>query len=286
VAATAAVLLAACGSAPAPESEPSGGAALREALTFFASFDDGFDAAFAKGDRRIYSAPSYRELDERSPGYWGDEIDIAHGEGLHGHALRFKTKNVKALFYTADQNVAYSPEGWSGTVSFWLSLDPAADLEPGFCDPIQITDSAYNDSAIWVDFTQENPRQFRLGAFGRLEDWNPQNLPPDENPAFEQRLVAVDNPPFGRGKWTHVAIVYRDLGTPQGEAALYLDGAAQGTSRGISEPFGLDPAAATIRLGVNYVGLFDELTVFDRPLDAEEIRTLHELEGGAAAMLD
>ncbi len=276
-------VFAACGGVP-PEAPPDPAPGLRDALTLHASFDDGMDAAYARGDRRIYSAPSYKELDEKSPGHWGDQIEIVYDSGHVGHALRFVSKNVKALFYTADQNVAFSTEGWTGTVSFWLSLDPAQDLEPGFCDPIQITDSAYNDSAIWVDFTKENPRQFRLGVFGDLAAWNPEKQSTAENPKFNDRLVVVDEPPFASGEWTHVAIVHEELGAPQGRARLYLNGELQGESSRIDEAFSWNPVYATIRLGVNYVGLFDELAVFDRALTPDEIHTIYSLEGGISAL--
>jgi hypothetical protein len=39
-------------------------------------------------------------------------------------------------------------------------------------------------------------------------------------------------------------------------------------------------ATATIRLGVNYVGLWDELAVFSRALSADEVASLHGLEKG------
>jgi len=278
-------LLAGCGSTPpesaeAPAEEASGTAALSSALTFHASFDDGFDAAFARGDRRIYSAADYDSLEERSPGYWGEEIEIAYDAGKVGDALQFNVKNTKALFYSGEQNAAFSPDGWSGSISFWLSLDPATDLEPGFCDPIQVTDSAYNDSAIWVDFTKENPRQFRLGVFGEKDAWDPEDAGGGDNPKFLERLVVVEQPPFAADQWTHVAIVYEDLGAPGGRATLYLNSEIQGTSTGIEETFEWDMASATIRLGVNYVGLFDELAIFDRPLTAEEVRTLGGLEQG------
>jgi hypothetical protein len=273
---TALLLLASCAGEPPPDPL----APLKASLTFHASFEDGMDAAFALGDRRIYSAASYKELDQRSPGHWGDDVEIAYDAGRFGNALKFNVKNTKALFYTAEKNVPFSESGWTGTISFWLSLDPAVDLEPGFCDPIQVTDKAYNDSAIWVDFTKDNPRNFRMGVFGDLEAWNPENKPPDENPAFNSRLVVVDQPPFAAGKWTHVVIVHEGLGTPGGKATLYLDAKPQGTSEGISEPFSWDMATATIRLGVNYVGLWDELAVFSRALSADEVASLHGLEKG------
>ena len=65
---------------------------------------------------------------------------------------------------------------------------------------------------------------------------------------------------------------------------FYVDGKAQGASEGISEAFSWDMSTATIRLGVNYVGLWDELAVFSRALSEEEVTTLHNLEGGAAEL--
>jgi hypothetical protein len=275
-------LTAGCGSPEqaAKESVPTGpAAALGEALLFHAGFDEGWDADFAQGDRRLYSASSYEKQDEATPGLASFDVEIAYDVGHFQHALKFNKKNTQAIFYRAENNMAYSPSGWTGTISFWLSLDPAQDLEPGFCDPIQITDAAYNDAAIWVDFTRDNPRQFRLGVFGDLSVWNPQNLPPDKNPNFTSRLVAVEKPPFARGEWTHVVIVHEGLGGGQGAARLYLNGKLQGAATGIAEPFTWDLPRAAIRLGVNYVGLYDELAVFSRPLTDEEVQALYTLGG-------
>ena len=102
--------------------------------------------------------------------------------------------------------------------------------------------------------------------------------------AANDRLVIVSQPPFAKGKWTHVVIVHEGLGTPAGKATLYLDGQAQGTSEGISEAFTWDMTTAAIRLGVNYVGLWDELAIFSRALSAEEVGTLHGLATGVAEL--
>ncbi len=266
--------------------ETSGAAeALAGALTFHASFDNGLDADRAAADPVLYTAPSYDEQDQAQPGLGNPAVMLAEGAGRFGHALRFTERNQHAIFYRADGNIGYSPESWSGTVSFWLSLDPATDLEPGFCDPIQITDAAYNDAAIWVDFTGENPRQFRLGVFGDLDVWNPDGLGPNDNPAFTNRLTVVDEPPFAGDRWTHVTITYAGLGQPGGAATLYLDGErVPGGADDVGEPFTWDIELGAIRLGVNYVGLFDELALFGRPLDDDEVRALHALDGGVAAL--
>jgi hypothetical protein len=251
------------------------GADLKTSLTFRATFDGGTEAQIAMGDRSIYSAKSYKEQTAAQKGLGGAPVEWAKGAGRTGDALRFTRKNEAAVFYRAEKNVAFDPKNWSGTISFWLSLDPETDLAPGFCDPIQITDKAYNDSAIWVDFTKDDkPRHFRLGIFGDLKSWNPRNLEPDKNPEFDKRLVVVKRPPFARGKWTHVAIVHSGLGGGSGAAALFLDGQAQGTAPAITEPFVWDPALSAIRLGVNYVGLMDDVAIFNRRLSAEEIREI------------
>jgi hypothetical protein len=42
----------------------------------------------------------------------------------------------------------------------------------------------------------------------------------------------------------------------------------------IAESFAWDPALSALRLGVNYVGLMDDVMVFNRALKPEEIKKL------------
>ena len=190
-------------------------------------------------------------------------------------ALRFTRKNTAAVFYKAQGNVPFDAKNWTGTVSFWLKLDPGQELEPGYCDPLQITGKAYNDSAVWVDFTKDDkPRHFRLGVFGALKEWNPGNVESDKNPAFNGRLVVVKQAPFRRDRWTHVAIAYEKLGSGAGKARLYLNGEPRGETPAIAEGFAWDVSRGALRLGLNYTGLFDDLAVFRRALNHQEIRAL------------
>ena len=57
---TATVLLNAC--------QPKQNLDIKNALTFFASFDNGFDADYALGDKNIYTATSRRALDSAMKG--------------------------------------------------------------------------------------------------------------------------------------------------------------------------------------------------------------------------
>jgi len=260
--------------------------ALRKALTFHASFDQVVDADFALGSKQLYTATSYKKREDAKPGLHHPDAQLVPGAGRFGGALKFAKKNTKAVYYSATKNVTYQPRDWNGTVSFWLSLDPETDLEPGYCDPLQVTDEDYNDAALWVDFTKDDkPRHFRLGVFGDLKTWNPKDLPPDKNPDFLGRLVVVKKTPFARGRWTHVVITHQGLGGAKGGVAkLYLDGVLQDKTPVISEPFGWDLDRAAIRLGVNYVGLFDDLSVFNRELSAPEVKALHELKDGVKSL--
>jgi len=241
----------------------------KKELLFRATFDGSTSAKTAAGDKSIYSAANYKEPGK--PGLEGSGVEHAKGAGRKGDALKFPTKNTKAVYFKAASNF----NAKEGAVSFWLKLDPDQDLAPGFCDPIQITDKAYNNSAIWVDFTKDDkPRHFRLGVFGALKAWNPTNAESDKNPDFNNRLVVVKKTPFSRDKWTNIAITYSGLGTPTGSATLYLNGESQGANNTIKEIFDWDMTNTAIRLGVNYVGLMDDVATFRRPLTAAEIKEL------------
>jgi hypothetical protein len=255
--------------------------AIREALTFSASFDKGADADFAKGDKRIYTASSGQRKDPQ-PGLPAGEIDVAKGQGRHGgDALRFIQKSGKVAFYKAAKNVDYRPQDWSGTASFWLSLDPKVDLGDWYCDPIQITEKAWNDAALWVDFSKdEKPKHFRLGALADLKVWNPTNRDFDKMTAAERPVVVVTEPPFSRGKWTHVVVTFEkfNTGKPDGLAKLYLNGKLQGAVSGRNQVYSWDPDKAAIQIGMSYVGLYDDLALFNRALNEAEIKVLNALE--------
>lgn len=255
--------------------EPS----LRKALSLHASFDKGTEADFARGDRVLYTATSAKR-DDGKPGLPA-EVSIAPGKGRHGDALHFVKKNSAVLFYKAAKNVAYASKDWSGTVSFWISVDPEKGLEPGYTDPIQITERAWNDAALWVDFSDKSPRHFRLGAFADLKVWNPENrdfekLTPEERPMFD-----VGQPPFAAGKWSHVVFTFEhfNTGRADGVATLYIDGERRGSIKGRNQTFTWDPEKAAVMLGLSFTGLLDELAIFDRALNDGEIRDLFRAGG-------
>ncbi|MCB0685716.1 MAG: polysaccharide deacetylase family protein [Saprospiraceae bacterium] len=249
---------------------------LADDLLFYSSFDQGTDADLHKGEGKIFTAETYDPTGEGDSGLSASGIELLNSGGRLGGALQFERKTKESIYYLAKDNINYNASSISGTISFWLSLDPEMDLEPGFCDPIQITDSGYNDGAYWVDFSDKNPRLFRMGVFGDLQQWNPEKIAPDKNPAFNNRLVVAKNRPFGKGVWTHVSIVYEDINGSNPRAAFYVNGQLQ-DSREITEHFTWEVSKARIYLGLNLIGKMDERAIFGRALSASEIGQLYEM---------
>lgn len=268
-------------------SSPSSSQTLRRALTFHASFDQGPDADFALGDPRLFTASAMNKRDAAMPGLRaGDATVIATGAGRFGSALRFAKKQAPVVFFQAEKNFAYATNRWNGSVSFWLQTDPATELEKGFCDPIQITPRAWNDAAFFVEFEKRETVPFRLGVYADFKTWNPANRKWEEIPAADKPLLTVAQPPFRAGKWTHVVFTFEDFNTGQadGIAKLYLDGEFQGAIPARTQTFTWDIKNTAAMLGLSYLGLFDELSFFNRALSVAEVRSLHALPEGVRSL--
>jgi hypothetical protein len=262
-----------------PATSPAG---LAAALTFHASFDHGPDADFALGDKQLYTIGGEGEL---IPGLGNPPLAIAPGQGRYGGALAFTQENSHVVVYKAAQNVSYTPGAFAGALSFWMNLDPA-EIPGQYCDPVQITDKDYSDACIWVDFTKnDTPSDFRLGVFGNRSEWDVKNLA-GQSQEFFWRLARVVEPPFAKGRWTHVVVSWDGLNNTQhGRARLYFNGVHQAATGVIRERFDWDVARTNIRLGTgHYVGMFDDIALFNRPLSPEEVGLIYRLERGVAEL--
>lgn len=262
-------------------------ATLRPSLTFFASFDNGLDADFASGDPKLYTAASMKHPRTGQPGLPpGGVVTREADKGRFGGALRFHKKGPHAVFFSGKGNMPYRARDWSGTVSFWLKVDPARELEPGYCDPIQITPREWNDAAFFVEFEKRTTSiPFRLGAYADFKVWNPQNREWASIPAHEKPLLTVEQPPFAGDRWTHVAFAFANFNTGRadGVATLYLNGKPQGTMAAREQTFTWDPEKVLVMLGLSYIGWWDELAIFNRALTEGEVAQLYRLEKGLSA---
>ncbi len=96
----------------------------------------------------------------------------------------------------------------------------------------------------------------------------------------------IARPPFGRDRWTHVLFTFSNLNTGKADGAgrLYLDGKPVARIHDRTLTFTWDPSRAAMMLGLNYIGLFDDLSVFDRALTEEEVGLIYRLPEGIRSL--
>lgn len=265
------------------EAEAETKARLKNALTLHASFDSGLDADFARGDKACYVQVG-KELVAAAV---SDEVKIAAGEGKFGGALHFPKKSNYRPAYKDGGTLGYNDKNWNATVSVWLRLDPDKDLEPGYCDPVQIVGDDMKKGFIFLEWSKdETPRLFRYAMRPLFHIWNPDNVQWADIPVNKRPMVQVERAPFSRATWTHTVFTLENVNDKQRAPSgrLYLNGQRQGAIENWDLSFGWDPSRVLLVLGAAYVGQLDDLAVFNRPLNDNEVRLLHELPRGAAEL--
>jgi hypothetical protein len=247
---------------------------LNTSATFIANFDDSENANFARGDSRIFTAASMQSLDAASPGINSDALHWVKAGGKHSGALSFKQSSEHVLLFKGSNNINYSAQNFSGSVSLWMKLNPQQDLPEGFVDPIMIYDKAWNDASFFIDFDKEQNRDFRLGVFSDYAFWNPDDIAFDDLASEAKPLYLSEDATFSDQKWIHVAFTWHGINSDSGATVrLYVDGQLS-IERKQHYQFTWDTDKVNIIVGLNYVGLLDELVIFDKALSADEIKIL------------
>lgn len=252
---------------------------LSNSLTLHASFDQGMDADFSRGDRTCY----VQQGPTLVPAKPGEQVKLAPDAGKFGGALHFPKKgNIRPSFKDGGV-LGYNDKSWSTSVSVWLRLTPDQDLEPGYCDPVQIVGDDSKKGYIFLEWSKdEKPRHFRYAIRPLFHIWNPDNKQWADIPAEKRPAVNVERAPFSRDKWTHVVFTVENLNDkktpPVGK--LYINGKLQGSIEKWDLTFAWDPARVLLVLGAAYVGHIDDLAVFDRPLTDAEVARVYGLNEG------
>lgn len=254
-------------------------ASLARALTLHASFDTGFEADFARGDKACYVVQG-KDLVKAVP---TDEVRLAPDAGRFGGALHFTKKgNLRPAFKDAGA-LGYNDKNWSASVSVWLRLSPDEDLEPGYCDPVQIVGDDFKKGFIFLEWSKdETPRFFRYAIRPLFHIWNPDNVQWADIPFKKRPMVQVERAPFSRETWTHAVFTLEnvnDKSKPQ-IGRLLLNGKLQGTIENWDLTFDWDPTRVLLVLGAAYVGHLDDLAVFNRALTDGEVQELYRLKQG------
>lgn len=256
--------------------------ALKSALTFHASFDTSLNADFSKGAKTAMV---------KNGGAWVPCLPNADiklvPDGRFGGCLHFPKKGTTRPQFSGLNTLGYNNQSWSTTVSVWLRLTPDEDLEPGYCDPVQITGDDPKKGYIFLEFSKdEKPRYFRYAMRPLFHIWNPTNVPWAEIPFEKRPMVQVAGPPFTRDAWTHVVFTVDQVNdtTAEPSGSLYLNGKLQGRIEKWDLSFGWNPDAVALVLGASYVGHQDDLAVFDRALSDKEVELLFTLPDGVKSL--
>jgi hypothetical protein len=254
-------------------------AGLGKALTLHASFDKGLNADFSRGDSTMFVVKA-KELVAAAA---NDEMKLAPGEGRFGGALFFPKKGATRPQFKGERVLGYNDKSWNASVSVWLRLDPDKDLEPGYCDPVQIVGDDSKKGFIFLEWSKdETPRFFRYAIRPLFQIWNPTNVQWDQIPFDKRPMVQVERAPFSREKWTHAVFTLENINDKAAKpiGRLYLNGELKGAIDNWDLTFGWDPTKVMLVLGAAYVGRMDDLAVFNRGLTAAEVKQLHELKNG------
>jgi hypothetical protein len=260
-----------------------GSEALKKSLVFHASFDSKLDADFSKGDK----ACMMKKGKELVPCVPNEEVKVVADAGKFGGCLHFPKKGATQPRFSGVNMLGYNDKSWNATVSVWLRLTPDQDLEPGYCDPVQIVGDDSKKGFIFMEWSKdETPRFFRYAIRPLFHIWNPTNVQWADIPFDKRPMVQVANAPFSRDKWTHAVFTINNVNDKAGKqsGSLYLNGRLQGRIEGWDLSFAWDPASVALVLGASYVGHLDDLAVFDRPLSDAEVEQLYKLEGGAGTL--
>lgn len=246
---------------------------LRRSICLYASFDRGVEADISRGGGVPALLPSVVRLDP--------------GAGRHGGALVFSASRhgwgEDEFTFPAPGNFPYGPDGFSGTISLWLSGDPDKDLDPECpVDPFHISRRAA-DGSFYLDLTRPNdprygsPRKLRFGLY---------NDSPANDRFVGGQLIVVGDLNWQRGEWHHVVATWRNAnsGAKDGLAQVYVDGVLRGWMEGYEHRVTWDIEGMTVGLGQRYAGKIDEVLILDTDVDAGQVRELHGLPGPFASL--
>ena len=259
---------------------------LRKAVTFYASFDEALKADIG-GDLSLWTRTT-EDADKKTytyeKGFDPKVFRIAKGKGVSGSCLEavdVLPKNSR-IYFPAKGNIAFQKGGWGGSLSVWINTDPNKLLKTKFCDPIQITQKGANNGGIWFDFNDAKPRDMRMGVFPVV---------PEGRTGFKEEdpkapMVRVKDVGFKSGDWHHIVLTWDrfDTGKNDSLALLYIDGNKIGAVKDYDIAMDWDLDKAGIYVAVNYIGLLDELALFNRPLTADEVTLLNKKAGFLATL--
>ena len=128
------------------------------------------------------------------------------------------------------------------------------------------------NGGIWVDFNDAKPRDMRMGSFPAV----PAGGKPLAESDPSAPIIWLKGVGFKASDWHHVVMTWTgfDTGRSDARTALYVDGKLIGELKDREIAMEWDLEKTGIYISVGYIGLLDELSVFNRALTPAEITLL------------
>lgn len=273
------ILLSLLGALLMAETSAADDAALRKAVTFYASFDEKAEGDFGGGDLQLWTRsddPAENGKKVIRPGYDRSRVGIVKDGGISGGALEIREQppDNAFIFFKAGGKLPIKKGGWGGAVSLWVKADLSKIPTKGPWDPFLLVQQGWNNGAVWCDFAPgETPRDLRIGLFPTL----PEGKIPPTLEEGEKIWLTVKKPAFKPGVWHHLAQTWGnfDSGKADGWTACYLDGKLVGKIAGRDANMTWDAAQVRFHIGSALVGMIDEVALFSRTLSDAEVQRLH-----------
>lgn len=257
---------------------------LRQAVTFYASFDEKLGGDFGQGDLRLWSYvndPAKKGGRIGRLGYDTKKVSLS-SNGKRGGALETQGGLADGAFLyvpvAGKFSIPKEKSGWGGAVSLWVKADLEKIGDKSMWDPVQITERNWNDGSLWCDLADgKSPRDLRLGVFPVV----PAGQKAPELAEGEKIWIRAKASPFRSQTWHHIVLTWNnfDSGKPDAWAECYLDGKLLNRASDRQATMHWNPDKARIMLGLGLIGMIDDVAVFNRPVTSVEITRLH-LEPG------
>jgi hypothetical protein len=251
-----------------------------KAVTLYASFDEEARMDFGVGE----PIPGTRSIDPQDKkkfifekGFDPKYFRIAKDKGVSGGCLEvvdLPPRNGR-LYFPAKGNVAFRKDGgWGGAVSVWVNTDPNKSLKTPFCDPVLLTQKGLNNGSIFVHFNDAKPRALQSGTYPSIPSG--QEPVPEEDP--KAPLTRLKDVAFKAGEWHHLVLSWDrfNTGKKDGTHTLFVDGKKIGDLKDYKIGMDWEIEQTRVYFAVNLVGFLDELAVFNRPVNAEEVALLYK----------
>lgn len=247
---------------------------VKQHTCLYASFDQGIDADFSRGEGNATHRASVVQHDV-SAGRHGGTLIFSASE--HGWA-------EDEFTFPATGNFPYSTQTFSGTISFWLNGNPDQDLSPEYpVDPFHVSRQAA-DGSFYLDLTRPNdarygsPRKLRFGIY---------NDSPVNDRFVGGQLVVVGELNWKQGEWHHIVATWHNAnsGKEDGLAEVYIDGTRRGWMEGYRHSVTWRTEEMTIGLGQRYAGKIDEVLILAAAAGPSQVEELYRLPGPISNLL-